>query len=209
MSIEDQVLKKISNFKRGKIFFPTDFQSLGSSMAVRQALSRLEDKKVLIRLAHGIYLYPKSHSVLGVLLPTVEDVAVAISKRDKARIIPTGVYALNKLGLSTQVPMKAVYLTDGSPRLLKIGKRTIKFKVATPKILSVKNELDLLVIQAMKEIGEKAIKPEEKEKLRGALAKVSTSDLKHDLKLAPSWIAAFMKESLKERVKNDLNDGLR
>ena len=117
-SVEKTVDKTISNHKRGKIFFPSNFSEFGSSSAVRQALNRLEDKGRLVRLAKGIYLYPKKHKILGVLQPSIEEIALAISKRDKARIIPTGINALNKLGLSTQVPMNMVYLTDGTPRTI-------------------------------------------------------------------------------------------
>lgn len=66
--------------------------------------------------------------------------AVGIAKRDKARLLPTGAYAQNALGLSTQVPLKIVYLTDGSPRMIKIGERTIQFKKTTPKNLALKGK---------------------------------------------------------------------
>jgi hypothetical protein len=62
------------------------------------------------------------------MLPTTEQIAEAIAKRDKARIIPTGAYALHMLGLSTQIPMNVVYLTDSSARKVKVGKQTIVFK---------------------------------------------------------------------------------
>src|SRR5687768_1846931 len=127
MSVEYQIDRAISNHKRGKIFFPSNFSNFGSETAIRKALNRIEKKGILIRLAHGIYLYPKQHKDLGALQPSIEEIAIAISKRDKARIIPTGIQALNKLGLSTQVPVNAVYLTDGTPRTISVGKRRIKF----------------------------------------------------------------------------------
>ncbi len=67
LSVEKQINKSISNHKRGKIFFPSHFSKFGSSTAVRQALKRLEEKNILIRLAKGIYLYPKIHKVFGVI----------------------------------------------------------------------------------------------------------------------------------------------
>ena len=84
-SVEKQIFKSISNHRRGKIFFPSNFDKLGSSTAVRQALNRLEGRGDLIRLAKGIYLYPKTHKLLGVLIPTIEEIAKAIAKRDKAK----------------------------------------------------------------------------------------------------------------------------
>ena len=133
-SIESQIVGTLaSQEEKGTIIFPENFADLGSEDAVRQALHRLSKNDILIRLAHGIYLYPKIDDILGVLYPSLEEVAEAIAHRDKARIIPTGVQALNKLGLSTQIPMKAVYLTDGAPRDIKVGKSSIKFKRTTPK----------------------------------------------------------------------------
>jgi len=66
MSIEDQVFKKIKDNKRGKIFFPTNFSKFGSDDAIHQALKRLTEKDILLRIAHGIYLYPKTDPELGI-----------------------------------------------------------------------------------------------------------------------------------------------
>ena len=79
---------------------------------------------------------------------------VFMAKRDKARIISTGSYALNALGLSTQVPMKIVYLTDAAPRKMKIGKATVLFKRTTAKKLSYKSELYMPAVQALREMGQ-------------------------------------------------------
>ena len=197
-SVVKQVRKSISNHKGGKIFFPSHFSKFGSSTAVRQALNRLEDKGFLIRLAQGIYLYPKKHKLLGVLYPTIEEIALAISKRDKARIIPTGIHALNKLGLSTQVPMNIVYLTDGTPRIIKINNRRIKFKIASPKMLSAKNDTNILIIQALRKMGKENIDTKTIKKIKEILNTVDKGLVKHDMKLAPVWIAKIMEDSIKD-----------
>ncbi|MBA4744787.1 MAG: hypothetical protein H2058_05980 [Muricauda sp.] len=202
-SIENTIRKVISNHKRGKIFFPNSFTKFGSPTAVRQALNRLEKKGLLIRLAQGIYLYPKKHKVLGILYPSLEEIAVAISKRDKARIIPTGIQALNKLGLSTQVPMNLVYLTDGTPRTVKIKNNTIKFKIASPKILAAKNETNILVIQALKEIGKENIDKKTIEQIKNILRQVDKESIVHDMKLAPVWISQIMEKSLTEKNQDE------
>ena len=82
---------------------------------------------MLVRISQGIYLYPMRNR-FGILKPSIDDIAVAIAQKDKARIIPSGLTALNKLGLSTQVTMNAVYLTDATAREIKIGNRTIVLK---------------------------------------------------------------------------------
>lgn len=196
MSVENQILDKIKNYSRGKIFFPNNFHSLGSDSAIRQSLNRLEKKNILIRLSNGIYLFPKKHKTLGILKPSSEEIAFAIAKRDKARLIPTGPQALNKLGFTTQVPINPVFLTDGSPRIIKIGKRNIKFKIASPKLLSVKNETNIHIIQALRELGKRNINEDIKTKIAHILKNVNPEQLKHDIKLAPRWIADIMQNSL-------------
>lgn len=194
VSIENKVKKTISNYKTGKIFFPSDFSKIGTSTAIRQALNRLEDNKFLLRLAHGIYLYPKKHKVFGILYPSIEEIAIAIAKRDKARIIPTGIHALNKLGLSTQVPMNIIYLTDGSSRSIKVNNGSIKFKKASPKLLSVKSDKVILIIQALKELGQENITLKVKERIKQILLTVDKDLIIHDAKLAPQWITQIIKE---------------
>lgn len=197
-SIEKQIEKSIKNKPRGSLFLPDDFMDYGSSEAIRKALGRLEDKKIIIRVAQGVYVQPKISKLIGLLTPSAEEVAEAIAKRDKIRTIPTGSYALNALGLSTQVPMKIVLLTDGSPREIKVGKRTIKFKRTSPKTLMAKGKISRLVIQALKEIGNGKVKIEEEQKILELLKKENEKDLKHDIALAPVWIQKIMKKALSD-----------
>jgi hypothetical protein len=147
-------------------------------------------------VAQGIYVLPKESSFLGKLIPSAEEVAEAIAKRDRIRTLPTGSYALNALGLSTQVPMNIVLLTDGSPREIKVGKRTIKFKKTTPKNLMTKGKISRLAIQALKEIGNGKVTDAEEKKIVNLLQKEDKTDLKHDITLAPVWIQKIIKKAL-------------
>ncbi|PKK36808.1 hypothetical protein BWI96_10585 [Siphonobacter sp. SORGH_AS_0500] len=195
-SIEKQIDKTIKAKQKGVLFFPEDFASHGSSEAVRKALDRLEEKKVLVRVAQGIYVRPKQNKLIGSVMPSAEEVAEAIAKRDKIRTVPSGAYALNALGLSNQIPMKVVLLTDGSPREIKVGKRTIKFKKTTPKNLLAKGKTSRLVIQALKELGNGKVSEQEEKKIIALLKKESFADLVHDIALAPVWIQKIMKKAL-------------
>lgn len=196
MSIGDNILARIEALPKGELFLPADFSELGSSEAIRLSLFRLEKEGVIARVARGIYVRPKESSFLGKLTPSAEEVAEAIAKRDRIRTVPTGSYALNTLGLSTQVPMNIVLLTDGSPREIKVGKRTIKFKKTTPKNLLAKGEISRLAIQALKEIGNGQVTEEEEEKILDLLRKEDENDLRHDIPLAPEWIQKIMKKAL-------------
>lgn len=195
--IESKVAKILQDMPKGSILFVDDFLDVGSPDSIKKALYRLTNEKgLLIRLAHGIYLYPKIDKELGILYPSTEEIAKAIARRDKARIIPTGVYALNRLGLSTQVPMKIVYLTDGAARSIKIGKRTISFKKTSPKNLMTKGEISMLAIQALKELGQNNIDDEIFKQLIIVLKKETEENILHDAKLAPAWINKILKKSL-------------
>lgn len=194
-SVQTRIENEIKSMKRGSILFPSNFDDIGNVEVVKKSLLRLENKKFLVRLAHGIYLYPKQDKLLGILYPTIGEIAVAIAERDKARIIPTGTTALNKLGLSTQIPMNIVFLTDGAPRSIVVGKRTIKFKRTSPKNLAVKGKITSLIIQALKEIGKDNITAAQLEKIKIYLEKEKQEIIEHDAKLAPVWISKIMKNN--------------
>lgn len=191
-SIENKVLEYLKHRQKGKIYFTNDFATLGTSESIRKSLSNLVKKDILIRLTQGIYLYPKIDKELGVLYPSVDDVCRAIAKRDKARIEPTGIFALHSLGLSTQIPVNVVYLTDGIPRKIKYGNRTIKFKKTAPKNLAMKGKVSSLVITALKQIGKENVSQEVELKLTKVLKKESVENVKHDAQLAPVWISKLI-----------------
>jgi hypothetical protein len=200
-STDDHIVKKIKDFKSQRLFFVDDFVDIASYKTVSKALERLVVKDVLIRVAKGIYARYKEDPVLGVILPTTEQIAEAIAKRDKARIIPTGAYALNALGLSTQIPLNVVFLTDGTARKIKTTNRTIQFKKTSPKNLAAKGKISKLVIQALKTIGKDMVTADQKKKIIMLLKEENQTDLEHDIRLAPEWIRKIMKEALINEVK--------
>jgi hypothetical protein len=195
-SIEKQIEKSIKSKPKGTLVLPDDYVSYGASKAIQKSLERLADKQVIVRVAQGIYVRPKISKLIGALVPSAEEVAEAIAKRDRIRTVPTGSYALNALGLSTQVPMNIVLLTDGSPREIRVGKRKIKFKKTTPKNLLAKGKISRLVIQALKEIGNGKVTAEEEKKIIELLKKEEGKDLKHDIALAPVWVQKIMIKAL-------------
>jgi hypothetical protein len=194
--VENKIFESLKSRKKGIVIFISDFLDYGNSESVKKALLRLNEKETIVRLAHGIYLYPKVDKELGVLFPSTEDIALAIARRDKVRIIPTGVQALNKLGLSTQVPMKVVYLTDGGTRNIKVGKRTISFRNTSPKNLFMKGEISSLVIQALKTIGNSKLDDSTLLKIQDILKQEKKENIVNDAKLAPEWINKILIQTI-------------
>ncbi len=115
-STDSKILRRIQGRKRGWVFTPDSFMDIGTRRAVDLALMRYRDSGLIRQLARGLYDYPKIVPRLGPLHPSTDDIASALAGRDTARLQPSGAYAANLLGLSTQVPMKVVYLTDGRTR---------------------------------------------------------------------------------------------
>jgi len=191
-AVRTKIKKVVAETTPGTIIFPGDFSALGSVAAVNMALSRLNEAEIIKRLAKGIYYIPKQPSLFGTGHPSMEDIAAALAKKEKVKIRPTGVTALNKLGLSTQVPMKVVYLTDGNPRKIKIGKGEITFKRTTPKILAIKGEKTFLAVQAMNALGKDSVHDQVIDHLFNVLKKEDISQLREDAVLAPAWIGRIL-----------------
>lgn len=200
-SVDNKVIVKVKKAKRGSLFFIEDFLNLGTSKAVSKALERLVERKELSRVSRGIYSRLRIDPVLGAISPTTEEIAEAVRRRDKARIIPTGILALNALGLSTQVPMNLVYLTDGAARTIQIGKRKIVFKKTSPRNLAAIGSISSLAIQALREIGKDNVTEDEINSILRQLEKEDPYRLQHDIKLAPEWIRIIMRQAIKNRQK--------
>ena len=198
----NKILSRIKKAGRGSLFFIENFIAYGNTEAVKKALQRLTNAGQLERIATGIYVRPKKDSIIGIITPGIEEIAKAIAKRDRARIVPTGIFALNKLGLSTQVPLNIIYLTDGAARKIKIGKNTITFKKTTPKNVAAVGEISKLLIQALRTIGKENVTEIEIEIIQNLLKKEKITRLQHDIRLAPVWIKEIMKPVL-ENLTNE------
>lgn len=190
-SIDDKILSNLKKRGRGTIFFAQDMAQYGQRQSVLKALERMAAAETIIRLARGIYCYPKIDKELGlgVLYPSLDDIAQAVAKRDRARIVPTGIYALNVLGLSTQVQMNVVYLTDGTARQLKIGNgKGILFKHTAPKNLAFRSKLAMYITFALKELGQNEITEEHRKRILELLKGEEKERVYSDAALIPDWI---------------------
>ena len=201
MMISKQIEQKISILPKGTLLLIDDFNEEYDYETARKVLQRLTNDGQLMRLNRGIYYIPKKDDLLGIIKPTAEQIAESIAKRDRARIIPTGSFALHKLGLTTQVPMNVVYLTDGSPRKIKVDNQKITFKRTSPKNLAVNHYLSGLIIQGLKGIGEGKVDAShifQIKKIVGHSGEVS--QIKMNVRYAPVWI-----QKIVMKILNGLN----
>jgi hypothetical protein len=128
------------------------------------------------------------------LQPSAEVIAKALAGRDRTRLQPSGAYAANLLGLSDQVPMKVVFLTDGPSRLVRVGQMTIQLRRTTPRNMAAAGRLSGLVIQAFRHLGKEHITPERVAHLRRTLPALKRHELADDIRLAPSWMHSILRE---------------
>ena len=200
-SIDDKILTNVKKCGRGTIFFAQDMLQYGQRLSVLKALERMAAAGTILRVARGIYCYPKIDKQLGLgaLYPSLYEIAQAVAKRDKARIAPTGAYALNILGLSTQVQMNVVYLTDGTARRLTIGNgKGILFKHTAPKNLAFRSRTAMYITFALKELGQEGVTQEHIDRIRELVKAEKKENILAGAALIPSWIMRIIKKAYRE-----------
>lgn len=202
ISVHQHITAQLAKKKPGDLVFPTDFRGDGTEVAIKQVLSRLTKAGKLTRLAHGIYFIPKTDPLLGVIYPSPEEVARMLAQKEKVNIRPAGAYALHKLGLTTQVPTKLVYITDGPSRLIKVGKTTIQFKATANKKLATRGSISSLLIQALEELNLQELDEKATQKILELLKKEKPKLLKHDLSIAPARIHDFIVKLVKQATND-------
>ena len=186
-SVPDQIMRRARAGGRGGVFTSRDFLDVGGRAAVDQALSRLVKNGKLRRLARGLYDFPKVHPQLGPLSPTPDDVAQALARETGSQVQIAGARAANSLGLSTQVPAKSTYLTNGPSRRVVLGRRVVDLRHASPKHLIAPGSAAGTVVQALRHVG--AVRAADVAKI--ASRRLSASDKKTLASTAvhaPAWM---------------------
>jgi len=197
-SIAQQILRSIRVHGRGWVFSPASFKGLGSRAAVESALRRHKNEGTIRQLARGLYDYPRTDPQIGVLAPSMEQITAALEARDAVRLQPSGACAANLLGLSDQVPMKIVFLTDGPTRKLQIGKRQILLKRTTPRNMATAGRISGTVIQALRWLGQRHIDDQTTDALKQRLNSKDKAQLMKDIHYAPIWIAQVIRALAEE-----------
>lgn len=193
-TIENKILQRIRKCGRGSVFFSSDFHAYGSRVSVNKTLERMTAAGTVIRVARGIYCYPKLDKVygLGAIPPSDEEIAMALARKDGAKIVPADAWAQYQLGLTQQVPMNYVYLTNGPSRTLEIREGCeIKFRHASPRYFTMKDSLAQMITTALKEWKVENLNEEQISTLR-TLVQGHGAFLPEDLKLMPSHVREFI-----------------
>jgi hypothetical protein len=190
----DSIFLKIKDLGKGAVFTPKDFLDVAGRGMVDMTLKKFVSEGKVRRLARGLYDIPKQSKLLRTQLsPDIDAVARAIARRFRWRIVPSGAYAANLLGLSTQVPAKIVYLADGIDRTktFTIGSRSLIFRASRPRGFGgTDNPISAVVIQALRYLGKEGITRQSITTLRGRLPNKARQQLLRDARYASDWIYA-------------------
>jgi len=192
-SIADKILARLRT-KRGPV--PTrDLLDLGSRAAVDQALSRLVRKGAIRRIQRGLYDLPRMSKLLDQpVTPSPDELVRAWAKNNGLKVVPSGARAANALGLSTQVPAKIIYYTNGRTQTLKLGPYTVQLLNRGPKTMDVSGRTASLVLQALRHIGRDGVRPEVVHRLKSTLSPKKKAELKRNLHHAVGWMQPVIKE---------------
>lgn len=186
---------QIEALPEDSVLFRSDFPEYHSEF-VGSILAELTINGLLVKIAQGIYVKPRK-SRFGQVLPSVEKIVQAIATRDNAEILPSGMTALNALGLSTQVPMNYTYLTTGSERTVKLTNHQIVLKRGVPKNFCYETRLIGLLVQALKTIKQENIGTTELQVIRELISKEPNKEsLTKDVDMMPVWMKRIVKPML-------------
>ncbi len=192
---ENKIQELIKAKGKGFVFTSKYFSSKADDVSVvTSALSRLVQKKIIRRLAHGLYDLPEVHPKLGEIMPSTEMVIEAVKTSEAIEVQPTGAYAANLLGLSTQIPMRIEFYTNGPKKKIRFGKQEILLKPTTPKNMIGAGTKAGLVLHALKQIGKDNITWDMISHIKKQLDNKELKQIKKLAQYAPAWIAKIMRE---------------
>jgi len=135
-----------------------------------------------------VYSYPKLNPKLGAITPSPDAVAQAVAKATGSKLQVSGARAANALGLSTQVPSKSVYLTDGPSRNLRVGRQTIQIKHAPPRQLQGAGTQAGDALQALRYLGPEGVDSKVVRKLGLQLDARAKRMLRRSARQLPDWM---------------------
>ena len=196
---EKQIIARIRAHGRGFVFNTKLFSSLtNNSTNIRTALTRLVQKNSIRRLAHGLYDLPEVHPKLGLMMPSIEKVIEAFKASEAIEVQPTGAYAANLLGLTTQIPMRIELFTNGPKRVITIGEQVIILKPTTPKNMVGAGTKAGLILHALRQIGKENINDEMIDQIKNQIEDKDIKYIKKQIQFAPIWIAKIMRSLINE-----------
>ena len=197
MTVTQKFEAKYKRMKDKSLIFASDFAEYNQDYIGDLLAAYMKEGK-LVRLANGVYL-KTTVTRFGPVYPSPTEIAEAIARRDHAQVLMSGLAAENYFGLSTQVPMKVVFLTSGSARKLTVGNTEIEFKRGVPRNFAFKDRTMATLCLALKSIGNGHVTEAQRAVLKRFLSEYMKEHVvNEDIKLMPQWIQRLLNEIIKE-----------
>lgn len=189
MSISKQILEHIESIPLGKPFTASNLFEVSSSNNVAQALVRLVKRGVIIRVARGVYVRPKHNRYVGAVIPNSSEIAYSLAQNEGATIQVHGAEAAAQFGLTTQIPVKPIYLTNGPSRKLHMGKLQITLKHVTPRKLALAGTKAGVALTALWYLGKNQVNKNTISIIHNKLSQEQFELLSNSTHLMPAWLA--------------------
>jgi hypothetical protein len=194
-STASRILRRIRARGRGPVWVPTDFLDLGTREAVDAALGRFRDAGVLRRVGRGVYDFPRDHPRFGLRAPSADAVAHAVARSNSESICYDDAKAANLMGVSTQVPAQAVYLTDGTNRVFTVDLGDdrgfdLRFKRSRRRIGG--DTKAGLVLRALHYLGRDGVTDADLRRLRASLSDTDLQVLERLRPKATGWMRSLI-----------------
>jgi uncharacterized protein DUF6088 len=197
-STSEKILTRLKS-RKGQGVPISDFLDLGNRPAVRQALSRLVRRGAIRRVRRGLYEIPQMGKLLNQpRVQSPDELVRAWARKNGLRVVPAGAQAANLLGLSTQVPAKITYYTNGRTRTLTLGPYSVKLLNRGPKTMGVRGRTAPLVFQALRYLGREGVTQEVVDRLRSTLSERDKDELRRNLRYAVAWMEPVIDEITNE-----------
>lgn len=198
-SLEQKILARLVRNGKGYVFSNHDFLDLGKDTSVAWSLMQLKRRGTIRQLLRGLYDYPRYSQLLGeTVAPDLHGAAQALARKFAWTIQPSGGTALNALGLSTQVPMRLVFLSDGPSRTYRFGKRDLRFVHVATRKSQFSSPQSGLVIQALTELGPNSITQGTISQVARAITPATRKALAKDLVHTPEWCRNAIRQIITE-----------
>ena len=187
MSTAKAVRAAIRKLPRGRPFTGSRFLKHGTRGAVDRTLSRLAANGEIRRLAHGVFVRPRTSRFVGTVMPDIQEVVEVIARNNGETLQIHGAEAARRFSLSTHVPTAPVFLTSGSTRTIRVAGIAVRLvHTANRRRLQFAGEPTGAAISALWYLGKDNVTPETVATIEAALGPSEAKKLRSaDM---PAWM---------------------
>ena len=193
--ITGKLRQQIDELGNDAVFIANDFLEIAEYETVRKALNRMVDDGTIHKILRGVYYRPRFSELLQEYeAPSPHQVALAVARKFNWNIAPSGITAMNMLGLSTQVSSKWSYISDGAYNSFEFGNTTIEFKRRNNREISGMSYMTALIIQGIKSMGNGNVDNAAITKIRASLSNDERKKLLNEAKPTTVWVYQVIRQ---------------